>query len=86
MKFITDNGHEAGEISQPSWAQVEDAIRKIDNETNCFAILTASTGDYLQCAGGQSAVTLEFRQIREGGFRHFVLGKGQATKDRKSVV
>ncbi|MGC3945573.1 MAG: hypothetical protein QM762_13820 [Chryseolinea sp.] len=79
MRFTTYNGHDGREIEHPSWTQIEDAIRKIDSETNCFAILTTNTGDYLQCAGGQTAVTLEFRQIEEGGFKHFVLGKGQAT-------
>ena len=85
MDFIIDNGHDGKKICNPSWTQIEKSLREIDEDTCCFFILTADTGSYLQCAGGQFAVTLEFREMLNGSFKHFVLGKGQVTGALKTI-
>jgi hypothetical protein len=85
MDLTFDNGHEGQTIDNPTWIQIEKLMREINSDSPCFFILTAASGDYLQCAGGQNRITVEFRQILKTGFKHFVLGKGEIVSALKTV-
>jgi hypothetical protein len=85
MNFTVDHRAGSKNIGNPSWGQIEESLQNIDGENCCFFILTADSGSYLQCAGGQRAVTLEFREIANGNFKHFILGKGQVKNALKTV-
>jgi len=49
MDFTFDNGHDGQTINNPAWTRIEKSLREIDGDTGCFFILTAESGDYLQC-------------------------------------
>lgn len=85
MNFTFDNGHDGQTINNPVWTRIEKSLREINSDTSCFFILTADSGDYLQCAGGQSRITVEFRQVLKTEFKHFVLGKGEIINALKTV-
>lgn len=85
MDFIIDNVPDSRKVTNPSKEQVADSLRQIDGETCCFFILTSESGSYIQCAGGQFGVTLEFREISGDKFKHFVLGKGKAMNPLKTI-
>lgn len=51
------------------------AFNYLSSEHNSFYILTAPSGDYLQCGGSKERCTIERRTHHTRGFDHEVLGK-----------
>lgn len=85
MYLTIDDDKNGRKVINLSQRLIEESLRQINKETCCYFILTADNGSYLQCAGGPSAVTLEFREMLNGKFKHFVLGKGPVTSALKTI-
>lgn len=54
--------------------KVLNAIESINGTEISFFILEANNGDYLQCAGNQNDLVIEFREHKNDTFKHFVIG------------
>lgn len=61
-------------IHNPTWRQVESALRAINPETKSFFILSGENG-YVQCAGSASRLTVEHRTYTADSFSHYRLGR-----------
>jgi hypothetical protein len=78
MQLTIDNISEPKVINNPIWKDIEDAISLIDGHWKSFLILDhPDTGDYLQCAGNQEGLTVEYRYHASLKFRHYRLGKSK---------
>ncbi len=52
------------------------AFNYLNSETNSFYVLTAPSGDYIQCGGDRSACTVEMREWHGGGkYTHWVIAR-----------
>jgi len=84
MDFIAEN-FGGRSLVDPSWSKIELGLKQIDERKNSYCILTADSGSYLQCAGGQNEVSIEYREILKGGFNHYVLSRGPIERPLKTV-
>ena len=66
--------------------QLQKAIDSIDGQHISFIVLENTKGDYLQCAGTDSHLTVEFRQNFEDRFKHYVLGPKKENKSPLDVT
>lgn len=67
---------EASKISNPTWDLVEKELRSLDGKINGFVTLANEDNDFVQVAGNQEHLTVEYRTYLETGFKHYVLGLG----------
>jgi hypothetical protein len=69
-------GNGIREINSPNISYI---YRYLDNlnEENCCLILTNDHGSYIQCTGSNNFLTIEFRNIENLDFKHFVIGIGE---------
>ena len=63
-----------GIIKNPNWGKI---LENLNHVKGGFVNLENLNGDYIQCAGHESALTIEYRINLRPGFKHFVIGKGE---------
>jgi len=85
MNFMYDYQNERLSIQDISWAEIEHLLKQIDPISKTYFILEADSGSYIQCAGGPAELVIEYRDVMEKGFKHYVLGKGEVKSALKTV-
>lgn len=78
---IVFSGDSMPDVSEPPFAVIADSLRRISPRGPGFFSLTRDDGSYVQVAGATLRLTVEYREVRGGSFRHFVLG-AEANADR----
>jgi hypothetical protein len=73
---LTLKQHDGPRLLDPSWPEIETALREINPRTRGYFILSRGNDDYVQTAGAKLRLICEWRTPMEwGGFRHYVLGR-----------
>jgi hypothetical protein len=85
MVLQEDNFGETKEIFPVSWMDIEKSLKGLDDNKRAFIILTDDTGSYLQCAGGQERLVIEFRKYNSNDFKHYIIGMGEIESPMKSI-
>ena len=85
MTLTVDHNSNELTINVPDWGEIERALVQINSKTNCYLILTAHTGSYIQCAGSPQRLTIEYREFADNSFKHYVLGKGPEKSPLRTV-
>jgi len=61
-------------INSPSAVDVEKALAALDLKGPAYCILTKADGSYVQTAGTKVGLLVEYREMADGGFHHYVIG------------
>ena len=69
----------------PTWEDVESALRSIHPKENSYFILTNKKGNYVQTAGARLRLIIEHRQKSMLGFKHVVFGQSPVDEERISI-
>lgn len=69
----------------PNWIDIEVSLDSLDDKNKGFVILTDDTDSYIQCAGGQNSLVIEYRKYDSNDFEHYVIGYGELKSPMKSV-
>lgn len=67
---------EISNLSDPTWDLIEKELHSLDGKNNGFITLANRNEDFVQVAGNQNHLTIEYRNNLENGFKHYVLGLG----------
>lgn len=59
---------------EPTWSDIESALKYIDRESNSFFVLEGANG-YVQTAGTADRLTVEYRNVDLEGHTHYRIGK-----------
>ena len=65
------------ELKDINWDAIKTELNKLDGTENGFLALENDNGDYVQCAGNTSILTIEYRLNSNPNFKHYVVGKGK---------
>jgi hypothetical protein len=84
MKFIAEN-FDGKDLANPDWSKIEQCLKQINRDKNCYFILTADSGNYIQCAGSYDEISIEYRELSKNGFKHYVLGMGHIESPLKTI-
>jgi len=74
---------EKSELKNPDWDDIKTELNRFDGIESGYLILESDDGDYVQCAGNASTLTIEYRLNSAPKFKHFVLGKGKGISPLK---
>ncbi|NRR93381.1 hypothetical protein HSX10_17540 [Winogradskyella undariae] len=74
---IMDLKTQKAELKSINWDGIKNELNKLDGIGNGYLTLENDNGDYIQCAGNPSMLTVEFRLNSKPNFKHYVLGKGK---------
>ena len=73
-------------ISEPSWAQIEEALVEINPQKSSFVILSRTRSSYVQAAGARLRLIIEMRRKKLLGFAHYVLGAGHNCTEQLTSI
>lgn len=59
----------------PDWETIVLALQQIDPDKKAFFNLSRDPDNYIQCAGSEECLTVEWRTSENGIYKHFVFGK-----------
>ncbi|WP_420322196.1 hypothetical protein [Flagellimonas sp.] len=65
------------ELKSINWDGIKSELNKLDGIENGYLTLENDNGDYIQCAGNKSMLTVEYRLNSKPNFKHYVIGKGK---------
>jgi hypothetical protein len=83
---IVFSGESIDDMVAPPFEAIADSLRRISPRGPGVFSLTRDDGSYVQVAGATFRLTVEYRQERNGSFRHFVLGtEANADRTRKQI-
>ncbi len=60
-------------------------LNQMVSETSSYCTLSFSVNHYIQCAGSNKKLTVEFRKTMDNGFKHFVVGEKSLFKYETKV-
>ena len=82
--YLNQEGHETW--LNISWDAVEGALTQIHPRKRSFFTLSAEDGSYVQTAGARLRLIVEYRQIVDEGFEHYILGKPSEGQEKRSAI
>lgn len=73
------------EKMDPTWDKIEKSLTRLNGKDVSYLIISSDSYDFIQCAGNQDKLTVEYRLTDKNKFKHFVIGKGKAKSAFKTV-
>ncbi len=74
LTYATKSG--IRDIEDPSWAEIDDCLTKLNINERSHVILDNGIDGYIQCAGSTLEMMVEYRMTRNNAFKHYMLGFG----------
>jgi hypothetical protein len=85
MKLTFSNHAVEHHIEDPKPMDIQNTLKSINAESNCYFILTSEKGSYIQCAGDANKLCVEFREMTGKSFKHYILGVQRSKKKEMQI-
>lgn len=83
-KLYIHRGEKLEEIEHITWKNLDSYIDVLNETTIATYFIFENEAGFLQCAGADDEFIVEFRDVDENDFHHFILGKEPITKKRQT--
>ena len=87
MQMVTFRSEAFIEIPLPPEVGFDEALSRLDPDTNSFYLLELDQESYMQCGGSQSACAVEVRKTDAAGvYRSYAVGRDSSKKAPTRIV